>query len=167
MRRRARLLAAFATLALALGPAIAEARPGGGFSSGSRGSRTYSAPPSTRTAPGTATPFNRSEAPRQAPGTTAPGYAQPRPVYVHCRSGQNRTGVMVAAYRIIEEGMPVEAAIEEMGRYNGFWFQQDAEYLRSMAAERMAQVKALADRKLPGLRRAARFECGEQGCVLK
>lgn len=92
---------------------------------------------------------------------------QPRPVYVHCRSGQNRTGVMVAAYRIIEEGMPVEAAIEEMGRYNGFWFQQDAEYLRGMAAERMAQVKALADRKLPGLRRAARFECGEQGCVLK
>ncbi|MBB5694251.1 Tim44 domain-containing protein [Muricoccus pecuniae] len=79
MRRRARLLAAFATLALALGPAIAEARPGGGFSSGSRGSRTYSAPPSTRAAPGTATPFNRSEAPRQAPGTTAPGYAQPRP----------------------------------------------------------------------------------------
>ena len=79
MRRRARLLAAFATLALALGPAIAEARPGGGFSSGSRGSRTYSAPPSTRTSPGTSTPFQRSETPRQAPGTAQPGYAQPRP----------------------------------------------------------------------------------------
>ena len=78
MRRRARLLAAFAALALALGPAIAEARPGGGFSSGSRGSRSYSAPPSTRTAPGTATPFNRTEAPREAPGTASPGY-QPRP----------------------------------------------------------------------------------------
>jgi predicted lipid-binding transport protein (Tim44 family) len=79
MRRSARLLAAFATLALALGPAIAEARPGGGFSSGSRGSRTYSAPPSTRTAPGSSTPFQRSETPRQAPGTAQPGYAQPRP----------------------------------------------------------------------------------------
>lgn len=78
MRRRARLLAAFAALSLALGPAIAEARPGGGFSSGSRGSRSYSAPPATRTAPGTASPFNRTEAPRQAPGTAAPGYA-PRP----------------------------------------------------------------------------------------
>jgi predicted lipid-binding transport protein (Tim44 family) len=79
MRRRARFLAAFAALALAFGPAIAEARPGGGSSSGSRGSRTYSAPPSTRTAPGTATPFNRSEAPSQAPGANQPGYAQQRP----------------------------------------------------------------------------------------
>ena len=67
MRRCARLLAAFAALSLALGPAIAEARPGGGGSSGSRGARSYSAPPATRTAPGTATPFNRTEAPRQAP----------------------------------------------------------------------------------------------------
>ncbi|WP_338665066.1 TIM44-like domain-containing protein [Pararoseomonas sp. SCSIO 73927] len=79
MRPRARLLAAFAALALALGPAIAEARPGGGSSSGSRGSRSYSAPPSTRTAPGTATPFNRTETPQTAPGTAAPGYGQPRP----------------------------------------------------------------------------------------
>jgi predicted lipid-binding transport protein (Tim44 family) len=51
-------------LALALPTALAissaDARVGGGFSSGSRGSRTYSAPPSTQTAPGTATPFNRT-----------------------------------------------------------------------------------------------------------
>ena len=82
MRRRARLLAAFAALALALGPAIAEARPGGGFSSGSRGGRTYSAPPATRTAPGTATPFNRTETPRDAPGYGSPGFQQrPAPSY--------------------------------------------------------------------------------------
>ena len=93
--------------------------------------------------------------------------SQPRPVYVHCRSGQNRTGVMVAAYRILEEGVPVESAIEEMGRFNGVWFSQDAAYLRGLSAERAAQVKALADRKRAGLRRAARFDCGEQGCVLK
>jgi predicted lipid-binding transport protein (Tim44 family) len=51
-------------LALALPTALAvtsaDARMGGGFSSGSRGSRTFSAPPSTSTAPGTAQPFNRS-----------------------------------------------------------------------------------------------------------
>jgi predicted lipid-binding transport protein (Tim44 family) len=46
-----RLLAATAALALVLAPAMADARPGGGFSSGSRGARTYSPPPSTRTAP--------------------------------------------------------------------------------------------------------------------
>ena len=42
-------------LALALPTALAissaDARVGGGFSSGSRGSRTFSAPPSTSTAP--------------------------------------------------------------------------------------------------------------------
>ncbi|MBU0916726.1 MULTISPECIES: fused DSP-PTPase phosphatase/NAD kinase-like protein [Aquabacterium] len=92
---------------------------------------------------------------------------QPRPVYVHCRSGQNRTGVMVAAYRIIEEGLSVEAAIDEMGRYNGFWFKQDAKYLREMAAGRLAQIKALADRKQHMLQRAARFDCGDKGCVLR
>ncbi|MBP0495224.1 Tim44 domain-containing protein [Pararoseomonas indoligenes] len=78
-RPRARLLAAFAALALALGPAIAEARPGGGFSSGSRGSRSYAPPPSTRTAPGTANPFNRTETPRPGYNAPSPGYAQPRP----------------------------------------------------------------------------------------
>ncbi len=51
-------------LALALPTALAvssaDARVGGGFSSGSRGSRTFSAPPPTSTAPGTAAPFNRT-----------------------------------------------------------------------------------------------------------
>ena len=93
---------------------------------------------------------------------------QPRPVYVHCRSGQNRTGVMVAAYRILEEGVSVDQAIDEMGRFNGFWFAQDADYLRGMATpERRARIKAEAERKQRGLQRAARFDCSEQGCVLR
>ncbi|WP_422919945.1 Tim44 domain-containing protein [Rhizosaccharibacter radicis] len=41
----------------------AEARPGGGSSFGSRGSRTWSAPAVTRTAPGGASAFNRSMTP--------------------------------------------------------------------------------------------------------
>jgi predicted lipid-binding transport protein (Tim44 family) len=51
-------------LALALPTVLAisaaDARVGGGFSSGSRGSRTFAAPPATSTAPGTAQPFNRT-----------------------------------------------------------------------------------------------------------
>jgi predicted lipid-binding transport protein (Tim44 family) len=57
-----------ATLALAVTDAMA--RPGGGGSIGSRGSRTFSAPPSTTTAP-TARPMERS---MTQPGQ--PGYAQ-------------------------------------------------------------------------------------------
>src|ERR1700743_844776 len=58
-------------LALALAAALsssADARIGGGFSSGSRGSRTFSAPPSTSTAPGTASPVGRRFSPPSTPG---------------------------------------------------------------------------------------------------
>ncbi len=51
MRRTPTLIAAFAALALALAPGLAEARLGSGGSFGSRGSMTWSAPPSTATAP--------------------------------------------------------------------------------------------------------------------
>jgi predicted lipid-binding transport protein (Tim44 family) len=50
----------------------ADARIGGGVSSGSRGSRTFSAPPSTSTAPGTAQPFNRTMTQPGSPGVGAP-----------------------------------------------------------------------------------------------
>jgi predicted lipid-binding transport protein (Tim44 family) len=46
----------------------ADARIGGGFSSGSRGSRTFSAPPSTSTAPNAASPFNRTFTQPGSPG---------------------------------------------------------------------------------------------------
>lgn len=63
-----RAIAAFAlAAALALAPALAHARMGGGGSSGSRGSRTFSAPPSTNTAPRSAAPIERSIAPQSAP----------------------------------------------------------------------------------------------------
>ena len=77
MRRPASLLAATAAIALALAPILAEARPGGSSSSGSRGSRTQSAPAPTQTAPGTARPMDRTMTP--APGPTAPVAGAPRP----------------------------------------------------------------------------------------
>src|SRR3954447_21072402 len=43
-----------------LAVSAADARIGGGSSSGSRGTRTFSAPPSTSTAPGSASQFNRT-----------------------------------------------------------------------------------------------------------
>jgi predicted lipid-binding transport protein (Tim44 family) len=60
MRRPSFVLTAIAAAALALAPALADARPGGGASSGSRGGRTYSAPPSTSTAPGQARQMDRT-----------------------------------------------------------------------------------------------------------
>jgi predicted lipid-binding transport protein (Tim44 family) len=80
MRRIAAFLTAFAVLALVLVPIMAEARPGGRSSSGSRGARTYVAPPPTQTAPGSAQTFGRTAtAPSAAtrPGM-APGAASPQ-----------------------------------------------------------------------------------------
>jgi predicted lipid-binding transport protein (Tim44 family) len=57
---------------LAISISEADARVGGGGSSGSRGSKTYSAPPSTTTAPGAAQPMNRTFT---QPGTPAAGNA--------------------------------------------------------------------------------------------
>ncbi|MDP3418410.1 TIM44-like domain-containing protein [Falsiroseomonas sp.] len=85
MRRKATFMAAIAVVALALAPAFAEARRGGGFSSGSRGARTYQAPPPTSTAPGGATQMQRTQsAPTAATagaataGTAAAGSAAAR-----------------------------------------------------------------------------------------
>src|SRR5271154_1704763 len=63
------------TLAVVLSVALpllaassADARIGGGLSSGSRGTRTVSAPPSTSTAPSAAQPFKRTFAQPGSPG---------------------------------------------------------------------------------------------------
>ena len=71
----AKTVAIALTLALPLVAAAssADARVGGGVSSGSRGARTFSAPPTTSTAPNTAQPFNRTTASPTSPGTPAGG----------------------------------------------------------------------------------------------
>ena len=69
---RAMAIVLSVAMPLAITISAADARVGGGSSSGSRGSKTYSAPPSTTTAPGTAQPMNRSFT---QPGTPAAGNA--------------------------------------------------------------------------------------------
>jgi predicted lipid-binding transport protein (Tim44 family) len=76
MRRTSVLLAGFGALAMALAPGLAQARAGDGGSMGSRGSMTYSAPPSTNSAPYSAQPMQRSMTPNApSPGYQNPGYA--------------------------------------------------------------------------------------------
>jgi len=46
-----------------------------------------------------------------------------QPVFVHCRQGQDRTGIVVAAYRIKMEGWPLADAEAEMQAFgfNNIW----------------------------------------------
>jgi predicted lipid-binding transport protein (Tim44 family) len=88
-----------ATVFAAYGEAEAR-RAGGGFSSfGSRGTRTFQAPPATRTAPAPAAPVERSMTPQ--PQTTAPSMAQPgvaaqRPGGMFGGFGRSMVGGLIA-----------------------------------------------------------------------
>jgi len=92
----------------------------------------------------------------------------PKPVYVHCRSGENRTGVMVAAYRVIVEGADDDAAIEkainEMEGYQGFWFKTDANYIRGLTPERREAIRRKAKQWILNLKQDARFICEAGKC---
>lgn len=58
----------------------------------------------------------------------------PKPCYTHCKNGQNRTGLAVAAYRLIEKRDPLDAVLSDMESYKGLWAVPDAAYVRSLAS---------------------------------
>jgi len=91
---------------------------------------------------------------------------QPKPVYVHCRSGQNRTGLMVAAYRVVMEGMPAEEAIAEMGRYKGLWFEADSAYIKTLTPAHREAIRAKIAAWIPQLQPASRIVCADGTCTV-
>ena len=93
MRRTSSILAAVAVAGLALAPSLADARAGFGGSFGSRGGRTWSAPPTTGTAPYTAQPFQRSFTPNapSAPSYGSPGFGGG---FAGARSGAFTSGLL-------------------------------------------------------------------------
>jgi predicted lipid-binding transport protein (Tim44 family) len=89
-------------LALALPTTLAissaDARVGGGFSSGSRGSRTFSAPPSTNTAPSAAQPFNRTFSQPSSPNSQMGGGLFNRSGGFFNRPGSGLLGGLAAGF---------------------------------------------------------------------
>ncbi len=71
----------------------------------------------------------------------------PQPALVHCWHGSDRTGFIVAGYRIIEQGWSKEDAIAELRRggfgYHEFWYPNIIDTLSSLD---VAAVKLELDR---------------------
>src|SRR3954452_7196490 len=95
-----RSIAVVLSLAVPLAAAVssADARVGGGSSSGSRGGRTFSAPPSTSTAPGSAQPFNRTFTQPGSPGVGAPAAAGAAKGGFFNRPGMGMLGGLAAGF---------------------------------------------------------------------
>ena len=49
--------------------------------------------------------------------------------YVHCRSGQNRTGVVIAAYRIRILKEPMQFVLKDFASYRGLWAWGDKRFI--------------------------------------
>lgn len=63
------------------------------------------------------------------------------PVFVHCQHGADRTGMMAASYRIVEQGWSVEDAAKELGRFGFHTVWTDiAKYLRDFSKARMTKL---------------------------
>jgi predicted lipid-binding transport protein (Tim44 family) len=85
-------------LPLAMAVSAADARVGGGMGSGSRGSRTFAAPPSTSTAPGTAQPLNRTFSQPGSPGVGAPAAATGGGFFSRGGMGRGLLGGLAAGF---------------------------------------------------------------------
>src|SRR6195952_5907123 len=91
------LAAALALPAITVASTAADARVGSGFSSGSRGTRTFSAPPSTATAPSAAQPFNRTMTQPGSPGMAAPAAGAAKGGFFN-RPGMGMLGGLAAGF---------------------------------------------------------------------
>lgn len=71
-------------------------------------------------------------------------------VYVHCRYGEDRTGVFVAAYRMAVDGWQPDQALNEMYYFgfNGMWHPSMKSYVRDFPS-RLKTAPALAEYRPP------------------
>lgn len=91
---------------------------------------------------------------------------QPKPIYVHCRYGENRTGVMVAAYRVLIENVTKEEAIEEMSRYKALWLKVDENYIRGLSTKRCEEIRRKIVEWIPKLKMDAQVVCTNGTCIV-
>lgn len=89
----------------------------------------------------------------------------PKPVLVNCRAGVDRTGIVVAAYRMLVEGMSAKQAIAEMNRFHSPWDPLNDRYVRSLAGTRGAKILLRAKQwEASGVKPTGTFRCRAGRC---
>jgi len=89
----------------------------------------------------------------------------PKPVYVHCMDGIDRTGVMIAAYRVLIEGVSREEANAEMARFRSPWLRVDAKYISDLQGDRRAEIMRKMVEWKSRLKASARIVCTHGKCT--
>ena len=90
--------------------------------------------------------------------------AAPKPVYVHCLDGIDRSNVLIASYRVLVEGVNPEDAIREIARFDSPWLHVDAKYLRGLN-ERRAAILEKTSKWQAHLAPGAKIECSQGRCT--
>ncbi len=88
----------------------------------------------------------------------------PKPIFVHCRAGVDRTGIVAAAYEVLVEGVDREQVIAEMARWRSPWFRITARYIRELSPERGEEIMRKADDWQSRLRPSAEIDCLHGKC---
>jgi tyrosine-protein phosphatase SIW14 len=88
----------------------------------------------------------------------------PKPLYVHCRAGIDRVGVLLAIYRMLVEDVSADDAIAEMARFQSPWLPLEKRYIRELSETRREQIRRSATRLKSVVHPVGRFECQDGRC---
>jgi len=88
----------------------------------------------------------------------------PKPLYVHCRAGVDRAGVLLAVYRMLVEGVSAEDAIAELARFKSPWLPLEKRYINGLSETRRDEIRRDAEKLKSVVHPVGRFECRNGRC---
>ena len=88
----------------------------------------------------------------------------PKPVFVSCRAGVDRTGIIAAAYRVLVQGKSRGEAIAELDRFHSPWDPLNNRYVRSLAGARAAKISRSMRKWEERMRPTGEFVCRDGRC---
>jgi hypothetical protein len=88
----------------------------------------------------------------------------PKPLYVHCRAGVDRAGVLLAVYRMLVEGVSAEDAIAELARFKSPWLPLEKRYINGLSETRREEIRRNAEKLKSVVHPLGRFDCRDARC---